>query len=244
MRLILICVLLSAYALPFRLVAQQTVTFPAKDGLTVTADLFLQNKESPYIVLCHLAGHSRGEYRETARRLTLMGYNCLAVDARSGNEVMGVINQTAQRARAQNKRADYLDAEPDIVAAIAYADSLSNRKGVILLGSSYSAALALKIGTVNRRVKAVLAFSPGKYFGEKLSLKQYIRSFNKPLFVTSSKEEATEVAVLIKDIQSPVKRHFVPAGKGAHGSIALWKVTPNHAEYWTALEAFLKQLKL
>jgi dienelactone hydrolase len=173
-----------------------------------------------------------------------MGYNCLAVDARSGNEVMGVINQTARRARAQNKRADYLDAEPDIVAAIAYADSLSNRKGVILLGSSYSAALALKIGAVNPGVKAVVAFSPGEYFGEKLPLKQHIRSFNKPLFVTSSKEEATQGALLIKDMQSPVKRHFVPAGNGAHGSIALWKMTPNHAEYWAALEDFLKQIKL
>ncbi len=92
MRLVLICVLLSAYGLPFRPAAQQTVTFPAKDGLTVTADLFQQNKESLYIVLCHL--------------------------------------------------------------------------------------------------------------------------------------------------------DFIPVGKGAHGAIALWKVTPNHAEYWMALEAFLKQLKL
>jgi dienelactone hydrolase len=244
MRLIfLYSILFFVTVLPHRLVAQQTVTFSAKDGLMVTADLYIQNKALPYIVLCHLAGHSRGEYKETAKRLNLMGYNCLAVDARSGNEVMGMINQTAKQAKEQNKPAEFLDAEQDIVAAIAYADSLNKRKGVILLGSSYSAALALKIGTVDPKVRAVLSFSPGEYFGEKLNLKQHIRSFNKPLFVTSSKQEAPGVAMLISDIKPPVKQHFIPVGEGAHGSIALWKMTPNHAEYWTALEDFLKQLK-
>lgn len=217
--------------------AQTTVHFPSKDGLLITADLYQVGKDKPYMVLCHLAGLSRGEYKDTAKKLNQLGYNCLALDARSGNEVFGITNETAQRARDQHKPTEYLDAEQDILAAIDYTDSLSGDNGVILFGSSYSAALALKIGTDNPKVKRVIAFSPGEYFGEQLQLKEYIKDFHKPLFVTSAKKEAPQVTELTEHIKGV--NQFIPQQEGAHGSIALWETTPGHEEYWQALQAFL-----
>jgi dienelactone hydrolase len=223
--------------------AQQTITFPSLDKVKITADLYKINDMATYIVLCHLSDHSRGEYIETAKRLNELGYNCLAIDTRTGNEIFDIKNQTAIEAKILNKPTDYLDSEQDIISAVNYADSLSGGKGIILLGSSFSASLALKTGTENPKVKIIIAFSPGEYFGKQLNLKKTIKKLNKPVFVTSSKEEAKDVAILIKDIKSQNKVQFIPKENGEHGSIALWSYTSNNAEYWEALELFLNKFE-
>jgi len=222
--------------------SQETITFPSKDGLLITADLYKVNDTLPYMILCHQSGYSRGEYLESAKRFTKFNYNCLAIDARSGDEVNDIKNETARAIRESNKPVSYLDAEQDIVAAIDYAYKKTNKK-VIIVGSSYSASLAMKIGVTNDKVKAVIAFSPGEYFGEKLNLKKEIKRFNKPLFVSSSKDEAPEVTKLIKDIKTPVKHHFIPIEQGMHGSKTLWKSTSNRNEYWMALFMFMRDVK-
>ena len=219
----------------------QKITFPSSDGILITADLYLVNDSLPYMVLCHQAGFSRAEYAETASKFCHLGYNCLAVDARSGNEVNGVKNETAALAAEKKKPAAYLDAEKDIVSAIDYAYTKSGKK-VFLVGSSYSASLALKIAATNKKVKAVMAFSPGEYFGTKLILKDAIANLSVPVFVTSSKEEAKDLTTLMSDIKSSVKSQFVPTSKGKHGSSCLWKDNPGYHEYWFAIMMFMKQL--
>jgi dienelactone hydrolase len=230
--------------LSFNCFAQKTITFPSNDGVIITADLYETNPPVNFILLCHLAEHSRGEYLQTAKKLMALGFNCLAVDLRVGKEIFGVQNQTSLDAKMKNKATGFLDAEQDIVAAIRYADSLAKGRGIILLGSSFSASLALKIGSTNPKIKAVIAFSPGEHFGEKLNLKSTLKGFNKPLFVTSSRDEAALVSVLVDEIPDSVKQQFVPEGKGTHGSLALWLMMPDHPEYWTALEQFLVESKL
>ena len=76
---------------------QIKVKFQSKDDITITADCYKVDESSPYILLFHQAGSSRGEYKEIAGKLTNLGYNCLAVDLRSGNEVNNVVNETARR---------------------------------------------------------------------------------------------------------------------------------------------------
>jgi len=232
----------SFFLLSFSIIiqAQETITFPSKDGLTITADEYISNDTLPYMILCHQAEYSRGEYLETAKRFEKFGYNCLAIDARSGKESNGIKNETAALAQKKRKNTDYLDAEQDILAAIDFAFKKSNKK-VILVGSSYSASLVLKIATSNDKVKAVLAFSPGEYFGDKLNLKETIKTLNKPVFATSSKEEAADLSVLMKDIKSGNKTQFIPNSQGDHGSKALWKETnTNYHEYWMALLMFMR----
>ena len=70
--------------------------FPAADGVQVTADLYAPHPDSaPFIVLFHQAGSSRGEYRAIAPRLADLGFNVMAVDARSGHDREQVSNATA-----------------------------------------------------------------------------------------------------------------------------------------------------
>lgn len=220
----------------------QKITFPASDGVIVTADMYFVSDSFPYMVLCHQAGYSRAEYAETAKKFCYLGYNCIAIDQRSGNEVNGVKNETAISAFKKKKPSTYLDAEKDILAAVDYAYNKSGKK-VVLVGSSYSASLALKIAATNKKVKAVLAFSPGEYFGTKLKVKEAISILSVPVFVTSAKEEAPDVTTLISEVKSKIKNQFIPTSKGKHGSSCLWKENPGYHEYWFAIMMFMKQVK-
>lgn len=77
---------------------KDTINFEAKDGLIVTADLFAPHpNETPFIILFHQAQWSRGEYIEIAPKLNKMGFNCMAVDLRSGGNVNDITNETNQR---------------------------------------------------------------------------------------------------------------------------------------------------
>ena len=217
------------------------IEFPSQDGLSITADSYEVIPGEQYVLLCHQAGFSRGEYIETAKVLNSMGYNCLAIDQRNGEACNGIENETAKRALEKNLPAEYADAEQDIVAAIEYINGHTG-KGVILVGSSYSASLALKIGKSNAHVDAVIAFSPGEYF-KGINLEKELKDFNKPVFVTSSKKEGKDVAKLISQISSPVKVQFIPETEGDHGSRVLWPTSPDKDAYWTAVKDFLKKLK-
>jgi dienelactone hydrolase len=225
-----------------QLMAQLKLQFPAKDGLLVTADWYPVNSDNPVVLLCHQAGYSRGEYNETAVKLNTFGFNCLAVDQRSGKEINGVINETAQRAEKEHKKTSYLDAEKDIVAAMEYLYDKYHKR-VILVGSSYSASLVMKIANENEHAFAAVAFSPGEYFQEKDCITKSIKGFTKPLFTTSSKEEAEGVTELVKDVNALIKVQYIPKTAGDHGSKVLWNSSPDHEAFWIALMSFLDRMK-
>ena len=88
---------------------KDTITFKSKDGVVITADLYMaHNKTAPFILLFHQAGWSRGEYLEIAPRLNEMGFNCMAVDLRSGNEINNVKNMTKVSAEKMQKGTSYI----------------------------------------------------------------------------------------------------------------------------------------
>ncbi len=100
---------------------KELITFASDDGLTITADLYLLDKENaPFIILFHQARYSRGEYIETAKEFNKLGYSCLAVDQRSGNEVNGVVNTTNKEAVSKGLPVNYADAMLDMRAAVKY----------------------------------------------------------------------------------------------------------------------------
>lgn len=220
--------------------AQKTITFPSEDGLTITADLYFgQDTTLPFILLCHQAGFSRGEYNETAKKFMRLGYNCLAIDLRSGGEVNGVKNMTFDEATKKRKGTGYMDAEQDISAAIDYLYNRSKKK-VVLVGSSYSASLVMKVAVNNFKVSSVIAFSPGEYFGKKVSIKDAIASLDQPVLVLCSAKERDEVNTLMQDVKSTKKNIFSPSENGDHGSKALWKANPNYHDYWISVMMFLE----
>jgi hypothetical protein len=73
--------------------------FSSKDDLPITADLYLVTGDRGFMVLCHRSHFNRGEYRETAAKLNVLGFSCLAIDQRSGMNVLGVVNEIYGEAR-------------------------------------------------------------------------------------------------------------------------------------------------
>jgi dienelactone hydrolase len=220
---------------------KEKVTFKAEDGIEITADKYLINEEYPYILLFHQAGSSRGEFNDIAERFLKLRYNCLAVDLRSGDNSNYVKNETALRAGGQHSSVSFLDAAMDIRAAIDYAWDL-NPKEVILLGSSYSASLVMLEGEKNPYSKAVIAFSPGEYFGKDLRMEDVIDSISKPLFIAVTEREEPYVRQIMSNIPEEEYTLFRPENKGIHGARALWEDNPSKDEYWLALLLFINNL--
>ena len=223
-----------------------TVTFPTTDNLSMTGDLYWTgDAKAPFILLFHQADYSRGEYLEIAPKLNALGYNCLAVDQRSGGATNGVINETYKSAKAAGLPTGYQDAYPDLESALAYVVGNYAPKQLIVWGSSYSSSLALILASEHPdEISAVLAFSPGEYF--KLDGKQvadYAANITQPAFITSAKSEEKSWRGIADQIKTSGSVFFLPQENGRHGSSALFEKTPNHAEYWTAVEAFLTSIK-
>jgi len=226
--------------------AYETLTFPSADGLQITADLYrpYADPSTPLIVLCHQARWSRGEYREIAPRLGKLGFNCLAIDQRSGDTTQGVPNETHAKAKTANKPTSFLDAEQDMVAALEFAHTHYANGPVVLWGSSYSSSLALRIaGEHPDLVNGVLAFAPGEYFARLGKpndwIKQSARKITSPAFITSAKKEAKGWLPIFNAIPGDAKTRFIPKSKGQHGSRALWKQFDDSEAYWEAVSQFL-----
>ncbi|MBL4754346.1 MAG: hypothetical protein JKY52_12230 [Flavobacteriales bacterium] len=218
----------------------ETIKFPSGDELAITADLYVVDKTKPYILLCHQAGYSRGEYREIAVKLNELGFNCMAIDQRSGKEAKGIENETAKGAAKAKLGMTYADAEQDIIAGVDYLHKIAG-KPIIIWSSSYSAALVLKVGSKNKKVSAIISFSPGEYI-QGSNITKAATGISQPLFATSSREEGAGVAKLLAGANGDNKVQFIPEGKGRHGSRALWTESKGNAEYWTALKAFLSKI--
>jgi|LGOV01.1.fsa_nt_gb pimeloyl-ACP methyl ester carboxylesterase len=216
----------------------KTITFYAKDSVLITADTYFLKNIQPTVLLCHQAGFSRGEYIKTAKKLNALGFSCMAIDQRSGNKVNGIINQTAKNANAKRLNVGYTGAKKDVDAAIDYLYNINGNKPIILIGSSYSASLALWIGSENNKVKAVAAFSPGEYL-KNMNLAETIKTLSIPAFVTSSKREIGPVERLLRNIKPNYITHFKPQVKGIHGSRAIWESTEGYKEYWNAFKEFI-----
>lgn len=222
--------------------SKEKVSFKAEDGIEITADKYVANEEYPYILLFHQAGSSRGEFNDIATRFLKLRYNCLAVDLRSGDNSNFIRNETAQNAGGQNSSIKYLDAAKDIRAAIDFAWEL-NPKELILLGSSYSASLVMLEGKDNKFVKAVIAFSPGEYFGDDIRMESSLDStWSKPLLIAVTDREEPYVKQMVSNIPGDGYTIFQPEKPGVHGARALWEENPSKDEYWLALLLFINNL--
>ena len=222
----------------------RTVDFKTAGGIRARADVYDSAPASAtWIVLFHQAGWSRGEYREIAPVLVKKGYRVMAVDQRSGRAVKGVTNETHRRAEKKKLSTGYLDAYPDLEAALLYARRELGARRVVVWGSSYSASLVLRLAAEHADdVHAVMSFSPGEYFEPQGA--RYVSAFagrvRQPLFVTSSKSERAQVEPIFDASPSEKKILFTPASRGQHGSRALWARWPDNDVYWAAVNGFLE----
>ena len=136
------------------------VNFTAEDSLLIYGDIYHLDKAKPVIVLFHQAGANGGaEYSEIIPRLTAMEFNVLVVDQRSGGQRFGGYNRTV--APLGNQTYSYCEAYPDFEAALDFLLKSDYSGPKLLWGSSYSAALVVRLAHNRPRdIAGVLAFSP------------------------------------------------------------------------------------
>lgn len=226
--------------------SQETIEFDSLDGLQITADFYgdRKDKQRPLICLFHQAQWSRGEYREIAPKLVEMGFNCLAADARSGQEVNRVVNETAKRSTAQGDEVgfQFIKAYPDIVATLKYADQHLADGPLIAWGSSYSAALVLKASANNPGlVQGTLSFAPNATAPwTKSWILKDARKLDHPVFMTAAKVEQRKWQPILAAVPETLRNSYVPVTEGNHGSRALWEEFDDHQGYWDAVTKFLE----
>ena len=170
--------------------------------------------------------------------MVALGFEVLATDQRSGGERDGAHNRTVD---AHGQSTSYLEAYPDLEAALAWA---KGRPGgsVIAWGSSYSSALVFKLAAEHgAELSAILSFSPGEYMGDESTVAGWAANVDVPVFVTSAPGDEVDAAkAILGAAKSSSKRQFVPE-HGVHGSSILRadKNPDGHTQAWTEVEAFL-----
>ncbi len=241
-----ISIFLVAYLCPALAWAATPLKLTASDGVTIYGErLDAAGPAKAVILLFHQAQANLGEYAGIAPRLAKSGFDVIAIDQRSGGNLFKRENQTVH---ALKRSAEYLDALPDLEAALAYARDSFPGKPVIVWGSSYSASLVFLLAARHPDdIAAILAFSPDEYFGAGKSVADAAAKVRAPVFVTSDadKGEIAAAKAILAASPAQVKIQFVPK-YGQHGSSILHQnADPKGAEAaWSAVDKFLKQLHL
>ncbi|RMF23772.1 MAG: alpha/beta hydrolase [Deltaproteobacteria bacterium] len=198
--------------------------------------------ERAVALLFHQAGSNAAEYVPIAPRLTRLGLTCLAIDQRAGGRMWGRGNRTVARL---GRSTDFLAAYPDLEAAVAWARKHRPKGPVLVWGSSYTAALVLRLAAEHpKQVDGVLSFSPGEYLGPGEPVRGWASEVRQPLFVTSAPgAEVYAAARIIEVSPSPDKQQFVPQ-VGVHASSILREDrNPGATEpVWQAVAAFLTRV--
>lgn len=243
--LLLVTVLISIRGAFAAAVMPEPVVLKAADGVMVFGDYYKAEKPKALILLFHQAGSNRSEYAPIAPKLMQAGYSALAIDQRSGGTLFGHGNQTVARL---GHSTNYLDAEKDLEAALAWSEPAAARLPVILWGSSYSASLVFLVAAKQPgKLAAVLSFSPGEYLGDGNPVSAAAAKVTVPIFITSAKdpEEIAAARKILDASASKSKIQFVPTLGGVHGSSTLRDDRNRQGadENWQAVLAFLGALK-
>ena len=138
------------------------VRFRTDDYVWISADIYTveKGKKAPIVLLFHQAGsNGRGEYAYHIPILIENGYNVLVVDQRNGGEQFGSENRTVEG--ESGKAYSYCEAYPDLEASLEFVIDEGYSGSRYAWGSSYSAALVLRLGMEHPdELAGVLSFSP------------------------------------------------------------------------------------
>lgn len=223
------------------------VVFFANDSLKLYGDLHVLDKKKPIILLFHQAGaNAKGEYSTIIPVLLKEGFNVFAVDQRTGGQTFGNYNRTVAEIPAN--RFGYCDAYPDLEAALKYVYDTGFTGKKIVWGSSYSAALVIKLGFENSdKIDGVLAFSPASGAPMKgCDPNEYFEKIKTPMFVLRPKREMEYESVKTQfELAKKYNHQVYIAENGVHGSSMLVesRTKSTNDQTWKAVTDFLSALK-
>ena len=226
-------------------VQHQTIEFQTQDEVKVFGDLYTVDSQALTLLLFHQAGtNGRGEYQPIIPRLLDWGYNVLSIDQRVGGQLFGQANRTAMNIPGASEF-EYCEAYPDLVGALAFIQHRGFTGPLVAWGSSYSAALSIRLGVEHAAdLAGVVAFSPASGSAmEGCKPEPYIEQIEIPLMVFRPGSEAA--AETVKEQLALVKtegHQSYVAPDGVHGSSMLVqeRAKSNVTATWKALRQFLQ----
>jgi dienelactone hydrolase len=221
-------------------VPSEAVTLKASDAQPIFGDLYrAPTPNSKAVVLMfHQAGSNAGEYATIAPAITKIGFDCLAIDQRSGGAMWGRNNRTAEQVKGKT---DYLTAYNDLLGALQWAKD-QHYKEIIAWGSSYSASLVFRLAAEHPELAAILVFSPGEYFDEKAIVSKWASKVSQPVYFACTPEELRNGRQQIYEAIPTPDNDKLDAFAGAvHGSSTLIndKAPGAAGLYLSRVQAFL-----
>ncbi len=224
--------------------APSPVEAVSADGARLFGDLYRPaGPGAKTVVLFHQAGgDARGEYAEIARRLQEEGFEVFAWDVRGGGDRFGEKNRTIEALEGKAPEG-YCPAYPDLEAALARAFEAGTGGPIYALGSSYSAALVVRLAAEHGQLLAgVAAFSPASGRMEECAVDEWLSQVEVPaLAFRPAREMEVESAAAQKVLFSEHGTEVFIAEDAAHGASMLH---PERSEgdvepTWERLLAFL-----
>jgi pimeloyl-ACP methyl ester carboxylesterase len=175
------------------------------------------NNNNKIALLFHQAGSNRMEYDPIVSQLHIAGFDTLTIDQRSGGTRWNFDNMTVKRL---GESAEYVDAYQDLEAALDYAVRRKYQT-ILLVGSSYSASLAIVLASARPDVvDGIAAFSPGEVFPDKNWVKTAVRDLKVPLYVTGADNERQRVEEVLLWAGDIDVTHYKPVN-AVHGASTL-----------------------
>lgn len=211
----------------------EPITTATADGITIYGERFFGGlgDDAPLVLLFHQGGsNGRGEYGALGSWLNAHGFRAIAWDQRSGGDTFGASNRTVATLPAGTSTA-YCDTYPDLVAALDYVTTHDLADDVFVWGSSYSAALVVRLAAEHPdAVAGALAFSPASG-GPMASCRarQWLDRIRTPLAVfRPASEMARTASVEQRDLFTAAGADFQVIEHGAHGSSMLVDARTQH----------------
>lgn len=222
------------------------VRFSAADGLTIHGDLYEVDKARPVILLFHQGGsNARGEYTPIIPELLAASYNILAIDQRQGGQRYGYFNRTVARNAFQDF--SYCDAYPDLIAALDFVVESGFTGQKILWGSSYSAALAIRLAHERPgQIAGVMAFSPASGTAmEGCQPNDLFQNLRVPLLLLRpALERDREIVQRQFELAQKYNHQVYTAANGVHGSSLLvaHRTEGTVEPQWKVVRSFLERI--
>jgi len=176
--------------------------------------------KAPGVILLHMRGKDKSSWGDMPNKLVAEGYAVIAIDLRGHGETLDP--QGRRVALSSLTEADYLAMLNDVAVAHAFlADQDSvNGDRVAIIGASIGANLAIMYAAGDKRVRTVVALSPGlDYMG--LKPMGYLEGYDKRalyLIAAEGDKPAYEACLAIQNATTADPVSFRPFKGRDHGT--------------------------
>jgi len=195
------------------------------DGLEIFGDHYrAAQPAATTVLLFHQAGaNAQGEYGSSARRLAEEGFEVFAWDVRGGGDRFDAINRTLAASPSAGEQS-YCAAYPDLQAALQYAVLEGSGGPIFVVGSSYSAALVVRLAAEHGpQLAGVAAFSPASGRMEACAVATWLpRLGDTPLWVAWPEAETSRPGVIAQaELLAEHGVEVLVVAEGSHGAMML-----------------------